>query len=139
MPDKRVPTVSDWVLLSLDSFIQQLSFRISSILFESIIIIFREPEVHAVWSITCLLMAASIYPTIRGVFDVIAYQWASTDLDWLLPVLFTVAYSFYHQDVSGHSKLRVILIIAIFRIFRKIRESPFWINLISQTMTHCKS
>lgn len=53
------------------------------------------------WSITCLLMAASIYPTIRGVFDVIAYQWASTDLDWLLPVLFTVAYSFYHQDVSA--------------------------------------
>ncbi|XP_019850343.1 PREDICTED: huntingtin-like isoform X2 [Amphimedon queenslandica] len=91
LPDKRVPTVSDWVLLSLDSFIQQ------------------EPEVHALWSITCLLMAASISPTIRALFDAVAFQWASTDLDWLLHTLCTVAYSFYYQENFPQDQRKLFL------------------------------
>lgn len=59
----------------------------------------REPEVHAVWSITCLLMATSTNLTIRSLFNVVAQRYSSANLEWLLNILCTVAYSFYHQEV----------------------------------------
>lgn len=76
--------------------------------------LYREPEVHAVWSITCLLMAASINPTVRALINVVAYRYSSVDLDWLLSILCTVACHFYCQEVCYLSPLSDILCLTEF-------------------------
>ena len=59
----------------------------------------REPERHAIWCITCLLMAGSINPTLRAVYPVVVHK-MYPDEDWLDRMLCTAANLFYNQNVS---------------------------------------
>ena len=73
----------------------------------------------AVWSITCLLMAASLNPTVRALFSVVARKYTSKDLTWLLKILCTVAHNFYHQNVRGAYNLLCIYNFIFGRISHK--------------------
>jgi len=73
--------VTEWVMLSLESFVQQ------------------EPEKKAVWSIACLLTAASTSDTLRAMFLLIAH-WQDLPDHHAISMLCTASQWFYTQQVN---------------------------------------
>ena len=65
---------------------------------------YREPERHAIWCITCLLIAGSFNPILNAVYPIIVHKMYS-DEDWLDKMLCTTSYIFYNQTVSHHCML----------------------------------
>ncbi|CAI7995428.1 Huntingtin [Geodia barretti] len=91
-------TLTDWVLLSLDSFVQQ------------------EPEKKAVWCLVCLLAAASSSSILRAMLEVVADQ-PNMCLSHMQILLATTSFYFCSTQASCLSS-------ALLLSFQSIRCQP---------------
>eukprot|EP00731_Ephydatia_muelleri_P038987 Em1027g4a len=79
MQKSEQATITDWVILSLESFLQQ------------------EPEERALWTVTALLLASSTNEILRNLLTLLAH-WRTIPRDKLLCLLSTAAHYFHSNQ-----------------------------------------